>query len=301
MRGASPSGAPPAGGLRLITGPSVLGSRRAVATCARGQQLTTALSPSVSTHELHVCTGQVCKRQGSKQVLKLLQDLHLQPAVAVVECGCLGGCGSGPNIMLLPEEQRLSHVSTPSDAMQLRLAGNSAAQEGDLDSAIQLYCQALELRPPHGAHLILCNRAAAHLQKGRKQEALQDAQAAVDLAPPDFVNGWVRLIDCQYACGDTQAAISTLSRALKACPNFAGIREYKAIVQALGAVSRASINMSVTHPDVAIAVAVPCGIFMATILTSVAWMAVMGLQAVKDKKLAKEEKEAKEAALKARL
>ncbi|GFH08341.1 TPR_REGION domain-containing protein, partial [Haematococcus lacustris] len=71
-----------------------------------------------------------------------------------------------------------------------------------------------------------------------KQEALQDAQAAVDLAPPDFVNGWVRLIDCQYACGDTQAAISTLSRALKACPTFAGIREYKAIVQALGVKGR---------------------------------------------------------------
>ena len=36
--------------------------------------------------------------------------------------------------------------------------------------------------------MLLCNRASALLQQGRREEALQDAQQAMQLAPPSFVN-----------------------------------------------------------------------------------------------------------------
>lgn len=53
------------------------------------------------------------------QVLKFLQDLHIESDVTTKECGCLGSCGKGPNMVLLPQERFLAHVATPADAAQV--------------------------------------------------------------------------------------------------------------------------------------------------------------------------------------
>lgn len=73
---------------------------------------------------------------------------------------CAGNCGNGPNMVLLPDETQLAHMSTPARVVQalhefcgikvdeealkateLRLAGNNAARGGDLEKAISLYTQ----------------------------------------------------------------------------------------------------------------------------------------------------------------
>lgn len=122
---------------------------------------------------------------------------------------------------------------------------------------------------PKGLHLLYSNRAAARLQLGLKEAALEDAQKAVQMGPQGFTNvssrpggcipwpcffleqnpktrdlfsmgpvptapqGYVRLIDCLYALGRLDEAVSALAAAEAECAEFKGSREHKAIVQAL--------------------------------------------------------------------
>ncbi|WP_017305425.1 (2Fe-2S) ferredoxin domain-containing protein [Spirulina subsalsa] len=54
------------------------------------------------TQEILVCQNRTCRRQGSEKILKVLAGCDL-PGVRVVGCGCLGHCGSGPMVLILPE------------------------------------------------------------------------------------------------------------------------------------------------------------------------------------------------------
>jgi hypothetical protein len=47
------------------------------------------------------------------------------------------------------------------------------------------------------------------------------------------VQGWVRLIDCLYACGQLDEARAVFDTALVQCPSLKATKEYKAIAQAL--------------------------------------------------------------------
>ena len=78
--------------------------------------------------------------------------------------------------------------------MQLRLQGNAEARGGDLKAAEQVYSQALDLDIPQGKHLLHANRAGVRLTLGNAEEALQDAQAAVKLAPPSFTTAHIRQV-----------------------------------------------------------------------------------------------------------
>ncbi|MEO1095444.1 MAG: (2Fe-2S) ferredoxin domain-containing protein [Cyanobacteria bacterium J06638_28] len=57
-----------------------------------------ALSP-----QIRVCHNTACKKAGSAQVLSRLQSLNLSD-IEVRSVGCLGACGQGPNIIVLPEQ-----------------------------------------------------------------------------------------------------------------------------------------------------------------------------------------------------
>jgi hypothetical protein len=46
------------------------------------------------------------------QVWKFAEDLHLE-GLTVRSCGCLSGCGLGPNMVVLPLEVTLNHIGTP--------------------------------------------------------------------------------------------------------------------------------------------------------------------------------------------
>eukprot|EP00879_Flechtneria_rotunda_P024747 GHRR01026254.1.p1 GENE.GHRR01026254.1~~GHRR01026254.1.p1 ORF type:complete len:195 (+),score=71.07 GHRR01026254.1:454-1038(+) len=184
------------------------------------------------------------------QVLKFAQDLGLTD-VNIQECGCLGNCGNGPNMLLTPEEVTLGHVATPADmadilrwqldvqlpdkqlkATELRLAGNQLAVEGDLQGAAAKYSQALNLNAT-GQHMLHSNLSAVYLQLGDKQAALQHAEAAVQHAPHGFHVAYVRLIDALYACGRYSEAAVALQVAVRQDPGFKTVPEYKVIGKAL--------------------------------------------------------------------
>jgi uncharacterized membrane protein YciS (DUF1049 family) len=57
---------------------------------------------------------------------------------------------------------------------------------------------------------------------------------------------------------------------------------------------------AVDHPDVAVAVGVPCGVFFAVIAVSVVWMALIYIKSKVSQAQKQKEAEAQEAKLKAR-
>lgn len=59
---------------------------------------------------------------------------------------------------------------------------NAACQNGDFNTAVTLYTDALALDP--GNHILFSNRSAARLKQGQFSLALQDATKARELCPP---------------------------------------------------------------------------------------------------------------------
>jgi (2Fe-2S) ferredoxin len=57
----------------------------------------------MAQHRLLVCHNTTCSRQGAAAVLA---GLRAQPVAGVTleRSGCLGQCGSGPMVLVLPEE-----------------------------------------------------------------------------------------------------------------------------------------------------------------------------------------------------
>ncbi|EIE21274.1 hypothetical protein COCSUDRAFT_17854 [Coccomyxa subellipsoidea C-169] len=205
------------------------------------------LTCSAAKFELHVCTNKTCKKQGSKEVLTFAKDLALED-VRVESTGCLGGCGTGPNMVLQPGEVPLRHVSTPAkmtevlrtlcgmtipDATELRLAGNAEARGGDLRRAVELYTQGIGLRPPSGLHMLLSNRSGALLTLGDKSGALDDANAAAELAPLGFHTAYVRQVEAYAALGRYKEAGEALEAAARKDPSFAKTNEFKSLSKQL--------------------------------------------------------------------
>lgn len=56
-----------------------------------------------------VCHNRTCKKQGADQVLAALKATPLDH-VSIESCGCLGQCGNGPMILVLPGMFWYSHV-----------------------------------------------------------------------------------------------------------------------------------------------------------------------------------------------
>ena len=69
----------------------------------------------------------------------------------------------------------------------LKQQGNAALQAGNVDSALDLYTQALKLSGGDNA-VLYSNRSAAYCKAGRHEEALEDAEKVVTLRPD-----WVKV------------------------------------------------------------------------------------------------------------
>lgn len=78
--------------------------------------------------------------------------------------------------------------------LQLRLQGNAEARGGDLKAAEAAYSKALDLDTTTGKHLLHANRSGVRLNLGNVEGALEDAQAAVKLAPQGFTTAHIRLV-----------------------------------------------------------------------------------------------------------
>ncbi|NES68391.1 MAG: (2Fe-2S) ferredoxin domain-containing protein [Okeania sp. SIO2D1] len=58
---------------------------------------------------LLVCQNRTCRKQGSAKVLAAFESSEV-PNIEVEKSGCLGKCGNGPMVLVLPEEIWYSHV-----------------------------------------------------------------------------------------------------------------------------------------------------------------------------------------------
>ncbi|NJN88341.1 MAG: (2Fe-2S) ferredoxin domain-containing protein [Leptolyngbyaceae cyanobacterium SL_7_1] len=55
------------------------------------------------TSKICVCQHKTCRKQRSTEVLAAFQQ-HLPDGVVVEGSGCLGQCGNGPMVLMLPEK-----------------------------------------------------------------------------------------------------------------------------------------------------------------------------------------------------
>ena len=58
---------------------------------------------------IRVCQNTTCRKQGAAKVLAAFEKLAPNE-VKVEASGCLGHCGSGPNVLILPENEWCFHV-----------------------------------------------------------------------------------------------------------------------------------------------------------------------------------------------
>ena len=56
-----------------------------------------------SLRQVLVCQNRTCRKQGAAKVLAAFEKLS-PSEVEVVASGCLGQCGSGPMVLVVPEE-----------------------------------------------------------------------------------------------------------------------------------------------------------------------------------------------------
>lgn len=64
---------------------------------------------SESSKQVLVCQSRSCQKQGAAKVLAAFQSLPVTE-VTVIASGCLGQCGNGPMVLVLPEETWYSGV-----------------------------------------------------------------------------------------------------------------------------------------------------------------------------------------------
>ncbi|RDY11871.1 Small glutamine-rich tetratricopeptide repeat-containing protein beta [Mucuna pruriens] len=152
--------------------------------------------------EIRVCTNRICRRQGSLQTLETLSGVA-PPNVAVKSCGCLGRCGGGPNLVVLPDGFIVGHCGTAAraaevmvtlfaggydpksclDALALRKRADVEFANRNFTEAELLLSQAIDLKPFGGIHVTFKCRSFVRLELGNYSGALEDAEEALALAP----------------------------------------------------------------------------------------------------------------------
>ena len=101
-------------------------------------------------------------------------------------------------------------------ANDLKDQGNKAFQAGDVQGAINLFTQAINLDPDN--HVYYSNRAAAYMKADSKSKALHDAEKCVELAP-DWSKGYSRLGAAQQSLKRFDVAIDNFKKCIELEPN----------------------------------------------------------------------------------
>jgi hypothetical protein len=179
-------------------------------------------------------------------------DVRATSRPAVDACGCLGHCSNqGVNVGAIRDGglptvrvgvaavsdmlKAVRSVGVPEGSMDLNVreallakeAGNALLNGGDADAAIAEYGNALgalqglanlsakgvNARDSYSAG-ILCNRSAAFASLKHFVEALDDANAAVDLLP-QLSAAWQRKGNAEEGAGNIEAAASALEVAVR--------------------------------------------------------------------------------------
>ncbi|CDP20474.1 unnamed protein product [Coffea canephora] len=214
---------------------------------------------TTSVEEIRVCTNRTCRRQGSLDILQILSGIA-PPSVSVNSCGCLGRCGAGPNVVVLPQGAFVGHCSTPAkaarlmvslvcgfhrndkdferssmeclEAFALRKRAEDEMEKGNLDGALLFLSQAIELKPFGGVHITYKTRSTARLAMGNICEALDDAKEALTLAP-NYPEGYICQGDALMAMDQIDAAEKSYAMALELEPSLRRSKSFKARIAAL--------------------------------------------------------------------
>ncbi|XP_010935496.1 uncharacterized protein [Elaeis guineensis] len=164
-----------------------------------------AAASTVEEVEIRVCVNRSCGRQGSREMLAVLSALA-PTGIAVTSCGCLGRCGAGPNLAVLPAGFLVSHCGTASRAAQLLadLCGSAFDPQRNLEA------------------FTLRKKGENELEKGNAAEA----EALLSQA-------YVCQGDVFLARGEWDAAEKAYSTALQLDPSIRRSKSFKARVAKL--------------------------------------------------------------------
>ncbi|KAA8542929.1 hypothetical protein F0562_024081 [Nyssa sinensis] len=197
--------------------------------------------------EIRVCVNRTCRRQGSMETLQILSGIA-PPDAPVRSCGCLGRCGSGPNLVVLPNGVFVGHCGTAAraadtmadlcggdldswrnslEALALRKRAEDELAKGNFSDAEVLLSQAIHLKPFGGFHVIYKDRSAARLAMGKMDEALEDATEALTLAPK-YPEAYICQGDAFVVMDQFDAAEKSYSMAIELDPSIFRSRSFKA-------------------------------------------------------------------------
>ncbi|KAK1417925.1 hypothetical protein QVD17_27061 [Tagetes erecta] len=207
---------------------------------------------SNDTKEIRICTNRTCRRQGSSEILQVLTGIA-PPTISVNSCGCLGRCGAGPNLVVLPSETFVNHCATAAraaevmsivcgvdsvsckkslEALSLRKKAEVEIENGGFDTAEMLLSQAIDLNPIGGVHYIYKARSVVRLAMNKTTAALEDAVEASTLAPA-YPEAYVCKGDALMAMEQYEAAGESYSIALDLDPSVRRSKSFKARIAKL--------------------------------------------------------------------
>lgn len=106
--------------------------------------------------------------------------------------------------------------------IQFKAQGNAALQAGNVSKAIEFYSKAI--RADGANHLYFSNRSAAYLKQGDANNALDDANACIGLAP-DFAKGYSRKGAALHALKRYNDSIAAYQQGLEKFPTDAGLKQ----------------------------------------------------------------------------
>ncbi|CAN4085431.1 unnamed protein product [Withania somnifera] len=205
--------------------------------------------------EIRVCTERACRKQGSLDTLQVLSGIP-PPFVSVNSCGCLGRCGAGPNLVVLPGAVYVKHCATATraaevmafvclgnddvegesrrslEALALRKRAEDEMGNANFPEAHRLLSQAIDLKPFGGVHIMLKDRSAAELAMGNFAEALEDAKEVLSIAP-NYPEGYICQGDALMALDQVDAAKKSYSMALELDSSVRRSKSFKARIAKL--------------------------------------------------------------------
>ncbi|XP_068640833.1 uncharacterized protein [Aristolochia californica] len=205
--------------------------------------------------EIRVCVNRTCNRSGSREILQVLSDLA--PAnLTVKSCGCLGRCGAGPNIAVLPDGYIVGHCGTAAraadlladvcggpgaggfdsfkslKALGLRKKGEAEMEKRNFTEAEALFSEAIDLKPSGGLHAVYKCRSAVRLLIGNYAGALVDSEEALKI-DPQYPEAYICQGDALLAMNDCHAAEKAYAIALQIDPSIRRSKSFKARVAML--------------------------------------------------------------------
>lgn len=126
--------------------------------------------------------------------------------------GCLE-CSEGGMLNAIFRALSFVIIAMESDyqliANGLKEQGNDAFKANNVEEAINLYSQALDIDPDN--YVVYSNRSAAYLKSDFKSNALYDAEKCVSLAPT-WAKGYSRLGAAQQSLKRFNAAIDSFKK-----------------------------------------------------------------------------------------